>query len=82
MQTTLLRVICACAVDTRDGEVDSEGYERPAQLERHLDIRAWYLIPQATTNSVRNAVRCPLRDAVAYVVSPKAIERLGATRRA
>ena len=34
------RVIRACAVDTHDGEVESEGYERPAQLERHPDIRA------------------------------------------
>ena len=62
------RVIRPCAMDTQDGQVDSEGYERPAQLERHPDIRAWYFIPQATTNSVRNAVRCPLRDAVAYML--------------
>ena len=43
------RVIRACAVDTHDGEVESEGYEQPAQLElstylltyfRHPDIRA------------------------------------------
>ena len=34
------RVIRACAVDTHDGEVESEGYERPAQLERRPDIRA------------------------------------------
>ena len=44
------RVIGPCAMDTHDGEVESEGYERPAQLERHPDIRAWYFIPQATTN--------------------------------
>ena len=34
------RVIRACAVDTHDGEVESEGYEQPAQLERRPDIRA------------------------------------------
>ena len=34
------RVIRACVVDTHDGEVESEGYEQPAQLERHPDIRA------------------------------------------
>ena len=44
------RVIRACAVDTHDGEVESEGYERPAQLERHPDIRAWCLHTGATTN--------------------------------
>ena len=44
------RVIRACAVDTQDGEVESEGYERPAQLERHPDIRAWCLHTGATTN--------------------------------
>ena len=58
------RVIRACAVDTHDGEVESEGYERPAQLERHPDIRAWCLHTGATTNLVRNAVRRRLRDAV------------------
>ena len=61
------RVIRACAVDTHDGEVESEGYERPAQLERHPDIRAWCLHTGATTNYVRNAVRRRLRDAVAYM---------------
>ena len=61
------RVIRACAVDTHDGEVESEGYERPAQLERHPDIRAWCLHTGATTNLVRNAVRRRLRDAVAYM---------------
>jgi hypothetical protein len=54
------RVIRACAVDTQDGEVESEGYERPAQLERHPDIRAWYLIPRPrqTPFETRYAVRC------------------------
>ena len=54
------RVIRACAVDTHDGEVESEGYERPAQLERHPDIRALYLIPRPpqTPFEMRYAVRC------------------------
>jgi len=54
-------------MDTHDGQVDSEGYERPAQLERHPDVRAWCLHTEATINSVRNAVRRRLRDAVAYM---------------
>jgi len=61
------RVISPCAMDPQDGQVDSEGYERPAQLERHPDIRAWCLHTGATINSVRNAVRRRLRDAVAYM---------------
>ena len=54
------RVIRACAVDTHDGEVECEGYERPAQLERHPDIRAWYLIPwpPQTPFEMRYVVRC------------------------
>jgi hypothetical protein len=54
-------------MDTHDGQVDSEGYERPAQLEMHRDIRAWCLHTGATTNLVQNAVRRRLRDAVAYM---------------
>jgi len=50
------RVIRSCAMDTHDGEVESEGYERPAQLERHPDLRAWCFMPGGTTNLVRNAV--------------------------
>ena len=61
------RVIRPCAMDTHDGQVDSEGYERPAQLERHRDIRAWCFHTGATTNLVQNAVRRRLRDAVAYM---------------
>jgi len=54
-------VIRACAMDTHDGEVESEGYERPAQLEMHPDIRAWchtrmVFYARGTTNLVRNAV--------------------------
>jgi hypothetical protein len=51
------RVIRACAMHTHDGEVESNGYEQPAQLERHPDIRAWCFMPGGTTNLVRNAVR-------------------------
>ena len=54
------RVIRPCAMDTQDRQVDSEGYERPEQLERHPDIRAWYLIPRPpqTPFEMRYAVRC------------------------
>ena len=38
-------VIRACAVDTHDGEVESEGYERPAQLERHQIYAHGVFIP-------------------------------------
>ena len=54
------RVIRPCAMETQDGQVDSEGYERPAQLEMHPDIRAWYLRPRTpqTPFEMRYAVRC------------------------
>ena len=54
------RVIRPCAMDSQDGQVDSEGYERPAQLERHPDIRAWYLIPRPPQSpfEMRYAVLC------------------------
>ena len=51
------RVIRACAMHTHDGEVESDGYEQPAQLEMHPDIRAWCFMPGGTSNLVRNAVR-------------------------
>jgi hypothetical protein len=53
------RVIRSCAMDTHDGEVESEGYERPAQPERHPDICAWCLmpgVPQIWRNAVRRRV--------------------------
>ena len=55
------RVIRACAMHTHDGEVESNGYEQPAQLERHPDIRAWCLhtVPGATTILVRNLCGTP-----------------------
>ena len=46
------RVIRACAMHTHDGEVESDGYEQPAQLEMHPDIRAWRFMPGGTTNLV------------------------------
>ena len=55
------RVIRACAVDTHDGEVESEGYERPAQLERHTDTRAWYFMPYTPQ------ILCKMRYAVGCV---------------
>ena len=61
MQATLSRVIHACAVDTHDGEVESEGYERPARLERHPDICAWYHIPGAPQ------VPCDMQYAVGFM---------------
>jgi hypothetical protein len=59
-------IICACAVDTHDGEAESEAHERPAQLERHPDIGAWYFMPGAPqipcevwyAERLRNAVAC------------------------
>ena len=44
-QATLSCHILACAIHTHDGEIESEGYEQPAQLERHPDIRAWRFMP-------------------------------------
>ena len=52
------RVIRACAMHTHDGEVESDGYEQPAQLEMHPDIRVrMVFMPGGTSNLVRNAVR-------------------------
>ena len=76
------RVIRACAVDTHDGEVESEATS---------DLRSWTgtqiyahgIVCRGAASSVRYVVRRRLRDAVAYIdASPEAIARLGATRRA
>jgi hypothetical protein len=54
------RVIRACAMHTHDGEVESDGYEQPAQLEMHPDIRAWCLCQGAPQiwYEMRYAVEC------------------------
>jgi hypothetical protein len=62
------RVIRPCAMDIQDGAGRFRRLRATCAAGKASRYTRIVSYTTATTNSVRNAVRCPLRDAVAYML--------------